>query len=260
MNTKIFLQNRLSLPLLLALLVWNPLFGQRGESAKTDQSGVLLFNLSYGGQVPGGDLADRFGINGYLGAGLDYLLANNWAFGFEGHILFGSEVKNDVLSILRNPEGGIYADNGTLAEVTLRERGFYLGAHLGKLIPVSAANRRSGIRINLGAGLLQHKVRVQEDPQAFVPQIAGDNKKGYDRLTNGLALNQFIGYQYLSKNRRINFFVGFDLTQAFTQNRRSWNFDTLGVDTAKRLDLLFGFRAGWSLPFYLGEDPEEIFY
>jgi hypothetical protein len=74
--------------------------------------------------------------------------------------------------------------------------------------------------------------------------------KGYDRLTNGLSLNQFIGYYHLSNNRLINFYIGAQGTEGITQSRREWNLDTQTHDTAKRLDMLFGLRAGWILNLY----------
>jgi len=58
----------------------------------------------------------------------------------------------------------------------------------------------------------------------------------------------------------VNFYVGFEFNQAFTQSRRSFDYDRMAVDTLKRVDLLSGVRVGWILPFYIFDDPEEIFY
>jgi hypothetical protein len=93
-----------------------------------------------------------------------------------------------------------------------------------------------------------------------VPQLTGNYKKGYDRLTNGLAINEFIGYQMLSTNKRVNFYFGFEFTQGFTQSRRDFDFDTRSADTQKRFDSLMGIRAGWILPFYVGKGAAEIYY
>ncbi|MEO1715307.1 MAG: hypothetical protein AAFU60_18420, partial [Bacteroidota bacterium] len=60
--------------------------------------------------------------------------------------------------------------------------------------------------------------------------------------------------------RRVNFYAGFEIMEGFTVNRRSFNFDTQMADTTPRLDILYGFRLGWTLPFYVGENTEEIFY
>jgi len=75
-----------------------------------------------------------------------------------------------------------------------------------------------------------------------------------------LAFKEFIGYHLLSKNRQLNFFGGIEMMQAFTQSRRDFNFDTQQKDETKRVDLLFGLRVGLTLPFYIGEPSEQIYY
>ena len=250
-------RNFLWICLLGALLGQTPALGQIG----LDNDGpVISYHISYGLQWPGGDLADKFGLNFNLSNAVEYMTQNNWIFGLKGAILFGSEVFVDPLSGLRSPAGYIFADNFNIADISLKERGMHLNANFGKLIPVSASNKRMGIRATVGVGLLQHKVRVQEDPQAYVIQITGDYQKGYDELTNGLALSQFIGFQYMGPSRRVNLYGGFEFVQAFTQNRRDWDYFSFAKDATDRLDLLMGFRVGLFLPFYLETDPEEIRY
>jgi hypothetical protein len=56
-----------------------------------------------------------------------------------------------------------------------------------------------------------------------------------------------------------NFYIGIELMQAFTMNRRSYNFDTMETDYTKRTDLLFGLRAGWILPLY-ARAPKAYYY
>lgn len=245
--------------LFIALLLFlaGPAWGQ-AEPVNRDKA--LLFRLGYAYQIPGGDLADRFGANFNLGAGLDFLSKKkHWIIGLEGQFLFGNEVKTDVLAGLRTPEGLIYGNDRSPADIQLRERGIYLGAMAGKLLPLSEANPRSALRITLGAGLLQHQIRIQDDPLRTVPQLAGEYRKGYDRLTNGLALQQFLGYQLLDNKGQINFYAGLELSESFTRSRRTVNFDTGLADTQQRLDLLLGLRVGWILPFYL-KRAEEIYY
>lgn len=223
--------------------------------------GALLLTMNYGNQFSAGDLKDRFGNNLYTGLNLEYITEKgNIIFGVNYSLLFGSNVKEDVLSNLRDANGVIYGAEFASAQIELRQRGSYPSVHVGKLFGLSEKNRRSGIRVHLGVGLLQHKVRVQDDPNAFVTQISGDKRKGYDRLTNGLAISQFIGYQHLSKNRLANFFVGLEVIEGFTQNRRSINADTQLPDLAQRTDILWGFKLGWILPFYIGQPAETIFY
>lgn len=248
----------------LCLLLIGVSVNAYSQKDRSNEYTVLLFNVNFGGQIPAGDLSDRFGSNSSIGGGLQVITEkNNWIFGLNGFNLFSKNVKEDVLASLRDSDGFILgsggAGQGGYAAVFLRERGFYAGGYAGKLFSISQKNKRSGIRATLGMGLLQHKVRIQDESDN-ADQLSGDLAKGYDQLTNGLALQQFIGYQFLSKSRGINFFAGLELTEAFTKNRRDFNFSTQSRDTNSRFDVLLGFRVGWSIAFYVGERGEDIEY
>lgn len=245
------------------LLITVQIHAQRNryyQVQRSNEGNILLINAFYGLHFPGGDLKDRFGNNFSPGGSVDFLTKQNLIIGLQTNFMFGSNVNTDVLENLRNDEGMIFGNDGGIAEVRLRERGLYAGAHIGKIFSLSDANKRSGLRLTLGGGYLQHKIRIQDDPQVFVSTLNDEYKKGYDRLSSGFALTEFIGYQYLSTSRRVNFMLGLELTQAFTQGRRSYNFDTRERDDAQRLDFLYGIRIGWTLPLYIGENPDEIRY
>ncbi|MEM9823752.1 MAG: hypothetical protein AAF985_21890 [Bacteroidota bacterium] len=246
--------------LLLLCSFFQPLFGQYGITEKNNRGDFIGVNIIYAAHSPGGDLSDRFGLFFDVGLGLDYMVNNsNIIFGVDGRFFFGSRVKEDLFSTIE-PDGQFIGNSRIIADVQLRQRGFYMGAYIGKLFSVLPNNKRSGIRATVGVGLLQHRIRIQQDPDSFVAQVAGEYAKGYDRLSNGLALQEFIGYQHLSKNRLINVFAGLEMYQAFTQNRRSFNFDERRKDDMARLDLSFGFKVGITLPFYFSENPDEIYY
>lgn len=240
------------------------LFGQQTrriiEQPRSNEGTVILLNFAYGGHVPGADMADRFKLNFLAGAGMDIYTNENWIVGLQGDFLFGNKVKTDVLANLRGSEGAVYADDGALAAIKLRERGLFLSAHLGKVFAFSDNNKRSGLRVTLGGGFLQHKIRIQDEPQVYASSLSKENKKGYDRLANGFALTEFIGYQFIANNRLINFSVGVEFVQGFTQGRRTFNFDTRTSGLEKRLDLLHGYRLTWTLPLFVGENPDEINY
>ena len=246
---------KISLPAILCFVAL-----LQGKAQNNGNGGqALLIHFNYGIQMPGGDLAERFGRNAYAGGGLSYLTGSNWQIGLESGILFGTNVDEDPLLNLRTPEGFIYGNNKSQANVQLRQRGLIVLGSVGKIIGLSNRNPRAGLKIALGVGLLQHKIRIQEDPESFVPQIAGDYKKGYDNLSNGLVLHQFIGYQLLGRSGRTNFFIGVEAAEAFTQNRRTTNFATFAPDPAERTDILWGIRIGWIIPLYLGNG-DEIWY
>ena len=199
------------------------------------------------------------GGNSSVGAGIDIMSKKNLLLGFQANLIFGNHVEEDVMETLRNDEGLIFGDESGIANVQLRERGLYFGGHACKIFRLSEKSR-SGVRVTGGIGFFQHKIRIQEDPTVFVSHLTTAYKKGYDRLTNGIAFTEFIGYHILSKSRLINFFAGFEFTQAITASRRSFNFDTRSQDQGTRHDRLWGIRFGWSLPFYIGENPDAIQY
>jgi len=228
-------------------------------SVKDSAISTSLISIFYSYQFPGGDLSKRFVSNSAIGGSYFYKTKNNWIIGADGFFMFRDTIKESgIFNSISTKDGNIIDGNGIYAEIHLYERGFYAGAKGGKLFPVFGPNKNSGIVILCGAGLLQHKIRI-ENTNNTAPQIKKDYKKGYDRLTNGLAFNEFIGYMYLGNSRLVSFYAGFEFTQAWTQNRRSYNFDMMRPDETKRLDLLSGFKIGWIIPLYK-RSPEKYYY
>jgi len=239
-------------------------FGCFAQRNAINTYNVITFNVSYGFHSPAEDLSNRFGANFSIGGSLDLITEKkNLIFGLKGNNLFGNIVKEDVLASLRDRDGFIIGSVGggeaTYAQVFLRERGLYVGGHFGKLITLSKKNQRAGLRLTFGVGFLQHKVRIQDEDNN-ADQLKGDLIKGYDQLSNGLAFEQFIGYQQLNRKTGLNFFAGFELTEAFTKNRRAVNFATQSPDLESRFDVLLGFRVGFSFTFYVGERASDIRY
>lgn len=231
------------------------------QDGARNKGNAFAFNLSYAYQLPAADLSQRFGASNNVGMGFEYITdGSDFIFGLQTGFLFGNVVKTDVLAGLRTEEGYIIGNDRVLADIQLRQRGFYIGGMAGKLLPLSVKEPRSGLRFTVGAGLLQHKIRIQDDAQRPVAALADEYKKGYDRLSNGLAFNGFLGYQMLSLDGRINFFVGVEAIYAGTRNRRSFNFDTRSTDTRLYNDVLFGLRLGWIVPIYVGKSAGEIYY
>ena len=220
------------------------------------KSKAVLAHFSVGGHLPAGDLADRFGANASLGGGVEFINAHNWIYGLEGAFLFGSRVKEDPLYILRTPSGDIIGNDRNIATTRVQERGVYVGATVGKLLTFS--EKRAGLRLTLSGGWNQHSIRVLDDTRTVV-QIRGDYKKGYDRLSGGPALQQFVGWQHLGHGRDVSWLIGFEFNQAFTETLRDWDFSEMKKLEGRRLDLRFGVRLAWTLPFYVGNS-EEIYY
>ncbi len=232
-----------------------------GQNEKGNEYGVLNVNITYGAHLPGADWAERYGFHFSVGGGLEYITyPGNFIFGVESSYIFGGTVHENVLEPLQNEEGEIIGNDLQFADVNLRQRGLYTGFYVGKLFNIIPKNERAGIRVTLGGGYLWHRIRIQDDFDT-APQFFGEYSKGYDRLTDGLGLTQFIGYQSLAKDRRANFMIGLEFMQAFTSSVREFNWDTRAFTAGeRRLDLRFGIRAAWTIPFYISQPPETIFY
>jgi hypothetical protein len=220
---------------------------------------LIGINFSLGTHWPAADLAARFGPNQSLGLGLDWITPQHYILGVQCDYYYSKNVKERILQNLYTKEGYLLGKDLTPANILTRERGFDIMFNIGKLWVRKSAKNISGIRTTFGIGFLQHKIRIQDDSRT-VTQLSGDYLKGYDRLTNGFAISQFIGYQHISQNKRLNFFGGFEFTEAFTQSRRAWDWDTNSADKKKRLDILYGAKIGWILPLSINEKSEEYSY
>ena len=227
---------------------------------KSNTGNLVAVNLTAGYHFAGGDLADRFGASNSLGGGVDYITPKNWIFGLNGNWIYGNKIKEDVIANLRTNSSSVIANNAFVADILLRMRSYSGTGHFGKLIPIGKSNKRSGIRVTLGAGFWEHKIRIQDDPEAPAASLTNAYKRGYDRLTNGFSINEFVGYQYFAKNHRINFYIGLEFTQGFTKSVREYNYDTRSADVESRFDALYGGKIGWILPFYLGKEAEDEWY
>lgn len=221
---------------------------------------VPMIQINLGYQWPGHDLAERYGPNTSAGGSFLIKTKGNWLLGAEFNYLFSENVKNksSILSNITTSSGDIIDGNGLYTTVNYHERGFYTNLTAGKLFPVIGPNKNSGIFINAGIGLLQHRTFIQ-NPENKAPQISHDYIKGYDRLTNGLAISQFVGYLHLGSNRLTSFYFGVEMIQAWTQSRRDFNFNSMQKNTEKRFDSLIGLRLGWIIPLY-GKSSDQYYY
>lgn len=223
---------------------------------------AFTVGMSYGSNISIADLADRYGSHAAIGLDLEWITRErSFIFGVNNRYHFGTNVNEDVLSSLRGVEGQILGIDNTFSSVFLRQRGLYTGVVVGKIFK-TGNNAKAGIRVSNTTGLWMHWIRLQDDFDS-VPQIDGLYRAGYDRLTTGLAFQQFIGYQNLSSNKRINFMIGLEFTEGFTKNRRDINYNTQLPDNTSRFDMTIGIKAGLMLPFYKGSftaDDDETFY
>ncbi len=219
----------------------------RDKKAVPDSSYTIpMFAASYAYQWSGADMATRFGSNSNVGGSFTFKTKTNWYYGIKGNLLFGGKVNepnllNGILTSELIPN--VIDDNGQLTDITFGQRGSSFFAIGGRLINKLAPNRNSGILVYGGFGILQHKISIKF--QDNIASLTDEHKKGYDRFSLGYAANGFIGYLFLSKNRLINFFAGFDYTIGWTKSLRKYNYDTQEIDTERHTNTLSGIRFGW---------------
>lgn len=219
------------------------------QSVRDSSFRILMVGVHLSGQLPQYDLAKRFGPNLSAGGSFTWKTKQNILIGFDGSYMFGKNVREDVVSSIRNEDGFVVDNEGYPADLRTTLRGWNLYINAGYLFNKLGHNPNSGLFFTLGGGYMQHKVKLYDANQK-IAAVKGDLKKGYDRLSGGFALSQFIGYKYLSNNRLANCYFGIELFEGFTQSYRQINYDTGLKDTQKRFDMSVGFRFGWILPLY----------
>lgn len=209
-------------------------------------------------QWPQADMANRFGKSYSVGGFFQLKTKKNLLFSFDGDYITGNDVIEPFLmQNITTRDGAFIGSDGKFANVVVTEAGYDFTLRVGKIFSALGHNKNSGLLVSVGAGFIQHKIRI-DDKDKTVEQLKGDYKKGYDRLTNGLLCRQLIAYQFFSNNRLVNFFIGAEFNEGFTASRRNFNFDTMEADTKARQDFLFGIKAGWIIPFYPRN--KNIFY
>lgn len=239
--------------LVSALLLLISLSGnaQRADSLSLIRTGFIC-QFTYNANFPGGDLGRRYGTGSEIGAGVYYKTGSNWIFGVEGGYWFGGSLREEgIYDAVVDSNGYAVNINGGFVRIESQQRGFTLGAKVGKIIPLGRKNRNSGLMLSLGVGYLEHYLRLANNTRD-IAAFQGDLRYGYDRLCSGVLLREFVGYQFLHKKNRINFFAGLEFGQGFTYSRRTIDYDLMRGQNGQRFDSYVGIRLGWLLPIYTG--------
>ncbi len=239
----------------LAAFAQDDLFGV--DSSKKSHSGFII-NANLTGDLPLADMAKRYGKDFRVGFSFTYKLKSNWVFGTSCDFLAGNMIKEDSFMInIKDKYSGPF--NGKVVQmlnvegyrtgVPVYERGYLIGLQLGKIINFNHNTPDNGLFLMTTAGFIQHKITIF-NKEKDVAQLRGDFMKGYDRLTNGWFVEQYVGYAYFANNALLNFNFGVDVMLGFTQGRRDYLWDVMRTDTKSRNDFLIGVRGGWMIPIF----------
>jgi len=246
----------------LILFLFNAIsfsFGQRNVRDSIIPSPWV--SVHYGINGTGGDLAKRHGTLHHVGFFGGFKSSRNWIYGLDAAFMFGNDIRvNGLFDHLVDSKGNITDQNGDIAIVIVASRGIYANGTIGKILPILSPNPNSGVYVNVGAGFLAHKIRI-ETQDHVVPQLELDYRKGYDKLTSGLNTSQFIGYSFMANKGFANFYGGFYAQQGYTFNRRTVFFESPEIEVSKdmMLDLQFGAKFAWIVPIYKRQ-PKDFYF
>jgi len=247
--------------LMAGLLVATSTHAQKDlfEHTKLPPRKGFLLGANGAFDIPGADLANRFGNSYRLGPSMHYKTKSNWIFGLKFDFTNGDQIKEDSLFAgIKDNSGTLINQDGQRLGVNTYRRGFMAGVEFGHIFNTSKSNSDNGVLAMTGVGFMQHKILIQDKGESII-SIRGDYKKGYDRLANGIYLEQYLGYLFLSNNGLINFHIGLNVAVGFTQGRRDFLYDVRRAGDEKRTDLMFGVRGGWYLPMFKRKS-EEFFF
>lgn len=248
--------------LIIIILLASGIDHARAQVSISDSSITIPgMYLAYSYQFPAGDMADRYGSNSYLAPGFQLKLASQWYIGAEMGFILGGNVKPgfSILSEMMTSGGNIINGDGVPAVVALFERGFIITGKFGRLFPIGKKNPNSGILVNVSVGYMQHRIKIEVENNS-APQLKGDYSRGYDRFTGGFSIGQSVGYLWMGKKRLLNFYAGVEVYQGFTKSKREYIFDLMAPDNESRVDILFGPKISWIIPFYKRAPQEYYFY
>jgi hypothetical protein len=237
---------------------------------KVDSASLFVFlapNFTY--NFVGGDLHKNYGNNFAIGMDLAVKFKSNWSIDFGFKYYFGGNVKDDffyeTFKNLMTDDGYFIQSNGqATTEIAdgVEFRGVSFHWQAGKIIPVTKKYRNSGIWIKAGLGVTQHFMFIKNS-EDNVPSLQSNKnynyKRGYDKLTIGFSLYQFIGYAHMNRRNLFCMYGGIELFESFSKRQRDFDYSLMRKDDSKFFDAMLGIKIGWIIPLYR-HNPDAVFY
>lgn len=252
--------------LLAIVLAWgSTAFSQNEQAPKKkkkefDSGKAVMFSPIYTAQFPFGSMRDRFGFNSLFGLHLSYKMKKNWMVGVEGSFLYGTQVReNYILDNISLPSGQLIGTTNALITPKLQEMGANIKFTFGKIFPLSEKYPDAGIMWLTGFGFLSHNIAINVRGTSL-PQLNKTYRKGYDRLSNGPVLSQFLGGIFMARGKYVSLYGGLQFDIGFTQGRRNYDFYSMGPLKDKRVDMFLGLRLGWIIPVFTQASVKEHYY
>lgn len=262
--------------LLSTLIMGTVAFGQTPRNIDKEPIPTVMFQVTYGAQLPGLDTKTDYGFTNTIGGSIIYKTENNWILAANGNFIFGNQIKGSRVDVfgegITTDDGEIIGGGGLFTSLALFQRGLHFQAEVGKLFPFKP-NPNSGFFVQFGAGYLYNRMRVDYQIEAQNPltPMLNDYQYGYDHMRGGPALHAEAGYLVMSNSRIYNFSVSLEATYARTKSLRDYDFrvffDENGdpqimgyYDKNHRYnDFYYGIRLSWMIPTYQRQ-PEAYYY
>ena len=230
------------------------------QNSSEEKNNILFVSINHTFQMPGGDLAERFGSNSDISLTLSYKTNNDFIFLLDGGVLFGPTVKeNNIFDAIDGNNGTLISQNGEIPTIRLFERGGHIDFSAGKHISLQSEKSESGIILSIGTGYIYHKIFIETLTTAL-PQLNESLLKGYDRLSGGLLTKQFIGYLHFSKKNNFRYLIGLEFIQAYTKDLRGYNYTNQEYVEGRRMDYLFGLKCGFIVPIKQRQKERYYYY
>lgn len=231
------------------------LFGTEKKEAKEGFLATVSASLDF----PLADMATRFGVSNRIGPAIYYKTESNWMFGAKVDFIFGKQINEpSFLSNLLYTDGTLLSATGYRVSTTPLERGYIAAIEVGRIFPIKKNKPENGLLLMSSIGFMQHKIFIANKAND-IPQLNEEYLKGYDRLTNGISIEQFIAYNHISNSDLVNFTIGINITEGFTGGRRDYWFDVSKAGNDKRFDMLIGIKGNWYIPLYKRKS-EDIYF
>jgi len=244
----------------LLLILFSSSIVKSQKSVRDSSITIPSISINYGYHFGFGDIGNTYGNNHAIGSDFTLKLKSQFILGFGGEYYFSENVKNQdsYFTNIKTDNGNIIDNGGLYSEIFLYQRGFNIQVFTGYQFSKWSPNVNSGPFIQVGAGIMQYRTQIH-DQNNSAPQVKDEYRKLYDRLSNGFSVTQLLGYRHMGNNNIANFYLGIELTEAWTKNRRSYNADLDPNENLQHFDFLIGLKLGWMIPFYK-RAPQEYYY
>jgi len=250
--------------LICFLVLFLFLFSLSAQEKKEDEKSAIsisAINLGVQLQKPLLDFNDRYAGFSILNVGVNSKTINNMVYNFSYDIILGKNVIQDDLSNLYlNNDSLITGLNGQPAALGVFLRGYKVNFGIGKIVkPIK--NRNSGILVELNSGIMSSKIRYKDGAENF-SFLTDAYLRGFDKLSRGFYLEEFVGLLFYDDEKLINFKIGLNFLQGFTSDKRAYFYASEAQPIENRKDFAVGIKANWIIPFYYSKEKstERYYY